>query len=106
MFTSVSECLDNLVMQVQKKTKKNDQIGYKKPLTPRFRSQISVQIRQLAWKYAAVAFSTSSKMERSRGQASKRNPEQKSSALLLRLLERLRLCHLGVLRNVTCLRVS
>lgn len=41
-------------------------MGYKKPLTPGFRSQINVQIHQLALNSAAVASQTSSKMKSSR----------------------------------------
>lgn len=51
MLPPVSECLGNLVTQV----KKNKRMGYKKPLTPRFRSQINVQMNQLALEFAAVA---------------------------------------------------
>lgn len=46
--------------------KKKNRMGYKKPLTPRFRSQINVQIHQLALNSAAVASQTSSKMKSSR----------------------------------------
>lgn len=41
-------------------------MGYKKPLTPRFRSQINVQMNQLALEFAAVASETSSQMHGSR----------------------------------------
>lgn len=41
-------------------------MGYKKSLTLRFRSQINVQINQLALEFAEVASETSSRMHRSR----------------------------------------